>query len=210
MRRNRVRRHQLIAAAAGGLLAAAVAAAVAYATIPGDGTVYTACMLKNVGTVRLIDPSLPSGNVMSHCTSLEAQVSWNQKGQPGLPGKDGTNGHDGAACAPTNPACVGPKGDKGDTGPQGPAGVFTGTLTSPNGAYSISVTDTGIVLTAPGARARLVGDEITLESGGSTTVQAGTTFDPPTRGGPGPPSGGGPTPASRPQPPPRGNPATGR
>ena len=35
-------------------------AGIAYATIPGAGAVYTACMLKNVGTVRLIDPSLPA------------------------------------------------------------------------------------------------------------------------------------------------------
>jgi uncharacterized protein (DUF2345 family) len=61
-------------------------------------------------------------------------------------------------------------------GPEGPPGVFTGTLTSPNGAYSISVTDAGIVLSAPGATARLAGSNITLDSSGSTTVQSGTTF----------------------------------
>jgi hypothetical protein len=32
------------------------------------GTRCCACMLKNVGTVRLIDPSLPSSNLMSHCS----------------------------------------------------------------------------------------------------------------------------------------------
>src|SRR3954471_14377158 len=48
-------------------------------------------------------------------------------------------------------------------GPQGPAGVFTGTLRSPNGAYSISVTDAGIVLAAPGATARLVGADVSIE-----------------------------------------------
>lgn len=137
------RRRLVLAGAAGGLLIAATAGAVASATIPGEGDVYNACMLKNVGTIRLIDRSLPSSNLMSHCTSLETQVSWNQKGQPG---------------------------------PQGPPGVFTGTLTSPNGAYSISVTDAGIVLRAPGATARLVGSDITLDSSSSTTVQAGTSF----------------------------------
>ncbi|HEX5811286.1 MAG TPA: hypothetical protein VFY38_04230, partial [Pseudonocardia sp.] len=116
-------------------------------------------MLKNVGTIRLIDPSLPSGNLMRHCASLETQVSWNQLGQPG----------------PAGP--VGTKGDKGDPGPQGPPGAFTGTLTSPNGAYSMSITDAGIVLRAPGATARLAGSDIMLDSGGSTTVQARTSFD---------------------------------
>jgi hypothetical protein len=31
----------------------------------------TACMLKNVGTVRLIDTSLPAGNLLGHCTAYE-------------------------------------------------------------------------------------------------------------------------------------------
>jgi hypothetical protein len=105
-----MRTHQLIAAAAGGLSAAAIVGAVAYATIPGNGAVYTACMLKNVGTIRLIDASLPSSNVMSHCTSLETQVAWNQKGQPGAPGLAGRDGVDGAAGAD------GAKGDRGDPG----------------------------------------------------------------------------------------------
>ena len=37
----------------------ALAAGIAYATIPDGGKVYTACMLNGVGTIRLIDPSLP-------------------------------------------------------------------------------------------------------------------------------------------------------
>jgi hypothetical protein len=153
-----MRSKRVLAAAAGGLLVAATAGAVASATIPGDGNVYKACMLKNIGTIRLIDPSLPSSNLMSRCSSLETQVSWNQKGEAGPAGPLGT------------------KGDKGDPGLQGPPGVFTGTLTSPNGAYSIGVTDAGIVLRAPGATARLVGSDITLDSSNSTTVQTGTSF----------------------------------
>ena len=40
-----------------GLVAAGIAAAsgIAYATIPDANKVYTACMLKNLGTIRLID-----------------------------------------------------------------------------------------------------------------------------------------------------------
>ena len=109
-----------------------VAGGVAYATIPDAGKVYTACMLKNVGTVRLIDPSLPSSNVMSHCTSLETQITWNEVGQQGaagpvgpagalgLAGKDGTNGTDGA---PGETGAAGPAGPKGDTGATGDAGA---------------------------------------------------------------------------------------
>ena len=80
---------RVLCGAAGGLLIAVCAGAVASATIPGDGNVVTACMLKNVGTIRLIDPSPASSNLMSHCTSLETQVSWNQKGQPGPQGAPG-------------------------------------------------------------------------------------------------------------------------
>ena len=44
----------------------ALGGGLAYATIPSSGgNVYTACMLKGVGTLRLIDPSLPSSNLMN-------------------------------------------------------------------------------------------------------------------------------------------------
>jgi hypothetical protein len=61
-------------------------------------------------------------------------------------------------------------------GRQGPAGVFSGTFESPNGQYSISVTDAGIVLASPDAEVRLTGANIAIESAGATTVQAGTTI----------------------------------
>jgi hypothetical protein len=103
----------------------AMAGGIAYATIPGSAQVYTACMLKNVGTVRLIDPTLPSSNLMSHCTSLETQVTWNQQGQQGGPGATGATG----ATGPQGPkgetgatGQQGPKGDTGATGQQGPKG----------------------------------------------------------------------------------------
>jgi hypothetical protein len=97
----------------------AMAGGIAYATIPGSAQVYTACMLKNVGTVRLIDPSLPSSNLMSHCTSLETQVTWNQQGQQGPPGGTGATGPKGDTGATGQ---QGPKGDTGATGQQGPKG----------------------------------------------------------------------------------------
>jgi hypothetical protein len=88
-------------------------------------------MLKNVGTVRLIDPSLPASSLMSHCTSLETQITWNQQGQPGPQGPAGAAGPagpqgpkgdtgDAGPAGPQGPQ--GPKGDKGDTGPAGPSG----------------------------------------------------------------------------------------
>ena len=68
-------------------------------------------MLKNVGTIRLVDPSLPASNLMSHCTSLETQITWNQQGQPGPQGPNGATG----------PA--GPTGGKGLAGTNGTNGT---------------------------------------------------------------------------------------
>lgn len=98
-----MRRRDIVAAAVGAVMATVLAGSVAWAAIPGDGGVYSACMLKNVGTVRLIDKSLPQGNLMSHCKpALEVEIAWNQKGQQGTQG---------------------PPGEKGDSGPPGSAGV---------------------------------------------------------------------------------------
>jgi Collagen triple helix repeat (20 copies) len=91
----------------------AIAAGVAYATIPDSNKVYNACMLKGIGTIRLIDPSLPSSSLLSHCTALETPISWNEQGIPGPAGAPGATGATGA---------TGPQGPTGDTGPQGPQG----------------------------------------------------------------------------------------
>jgi hypothetical protein len=80
----------------------ALAGGVAYATIPDGSGVYSACTLNHVGTLRLIDPSLPAANLLSHCTAFETKITWNQQGQPG------------------------PQGPKGNPGPQGPPGASNG------------------------------------------------------------------------------------
>ena len=101
----------------------AIGAGVAYAAIPSDGKVFTACMLKNVGTIRLTDKTLPSSNVLSHCSSLEAEVSWNQQGQPGTPGAKGGKGDPGERGAAGAPGAKGDKGDPGVPGAQGEPGT---------------------------------------------------------------------------------------
>jgi len=95
------------------MAALSVAGGIAYAAIPDGGNVYTACMLKSTGTIRLIDPSLPASNLMGHCTSIEQQLSWNQVGQPGAAGAKGATGSQGVK---------GDTGAQGATGPQGPKG----------------------------------------------------------------------------------------
>jgi hypothetical protein len=106
MKSIRLRRSSLTIGAVA-ITAFAIAGGIAYATIPGPDKVFTACMLKNVGTIRLIDKSLPATNLLSRCTDKEIEVSWNQagqpgpqgtqgvKGEPGAPGTNGTNGIDG-------------------------------------------------------------------------------------------------------------------
>ena len=113
-------RKRLLTAAIGALLAVAIAGGVAYATIPGPGEVYSACMLKGVGTIRLIDKSLPTTNLMSRCTDKETEVSWNQKGEQGIQG---------------------PKGDKGDRGDPGTPGADGADGVGVTGA-ALSVGDT--------------------------------------------------------------------
>jgi hypothetical protein len=108
-----MRRRDLVAALAGAVVCMVLAGGVAWAAIPSDGGIYTACMLKNVGTVRLIDKSLPAGNLMSRCTSLEVEIFWNQKGQQGLAGSQGPPGQPGA------PGMNGLNGVDGEDGEDG-------------------------------------------------------------------------------------------
>ena len=112
----RAPRRTVVAAAA---VLALAGAGIAYASIPDSGGTYTACELKGIGTIRLIDPSLGSKNLLGHCTALETQISWSQNGQPGPAGAEGPKGDTGPAGADGAP---GAKGDTGATGPQGPKG----------------------------------------------------------------------------------------
>ena len=153
----------------------AAAAGIAYAAIPDSNGVYTACMLNKVGTVRLIDPSLPASNLMSHCTSVETKFTFNQQGQQGAPGPPGAPGKDGA------PGANGKDGADGKDGQP-----FSGTFTSPNGQFSITVDDTGIKLAGPSNSIELNPDgtietrtatSFNVTSGGATKLNAGTSLD---------------------------------
>ncbi|MGZ4257120.1 MAG: hypothetical protein ACXVFQ_25070 [Solirubrobacteraceae bacterium] len=118
-------------------------------------------MLKGVGTIRLIDQSLPSSNLMSHCTSLENQLGWRKQGQagpPGATGGPGAPGGKGAAGSPGSRGLPGAKGSQGGPGLQGdpgPDGDFSGDFTSTNGSFKLSVTDNGIELSGPAGSGKL-------------------------------------------------------
>ena len=188
LRRLRLGRRSLVV----GMLVAvaiAVAAGIAYASIPDASGTYTACMLRSTGTIRLIDPSLPPSSLLSHCTSLEAQITWNQtgpqgprgpKGATGAQGPTGSQGPKGATGLEGAQGNRGPTGAEGSTGPTGedgpqgatgPAGAFTGHFVSPNGLFSIDVDDTGIRLRGPGSDAHLNGAGWSFSSVGTMSIQ---------------------------------------
>jgi len=78
------------------------------AAIPDSNGVINGCYQKNVGNLRVIDPSAGDS-----CRPSEIPISWSQTGPQGPPGATGPAG-------PVGPA--GPKGDTGATGATGPAG----------------------------------------------------------------------------------------
>ncbi len=173
--RNRLRlgRRGLVIAGIVAIVAAA-AGGIAYASIPDSAGAYTACMLKATGTIRLIDHSLPSSSLLSHCTPYESEISWNQVGARGATGPQGDTG----ARGPTGDlgpqgvrGATGPTGDRGMQGTTGPAGAFTGHFVSPNHQFSIDVKDTGITLEGPGGNAKLnAGGWSFLSAGGPMTL----------------------------------------
>jgi len=179
--RKRASRKALVVAAVSAAVFA-VAGGIAYATIPDGGHVYTACMLKNVGTIRMIDTSLPSSSLLSHCTSLETQISWSQNGTPGPQG---------------NPGPAGPAGKDGADGRSVVATPLDASSTdcNGNGGYALSYSDgTSVGVLCNGKNgvdgkdgtngadgkdgkdgASLVGSPCTFPNGSAGTVQENVT-----------------------------------
>jgi len=135
-------------AAAGTALAAG---GIAYGAIPDSAGNYYACRLNGVGTIRLIDKSAPSTSLLSKCSTLETEISWNKgaKGDPGPAGPQGPNGDPGPQGTP------GAKGDPGSGSvvayatPDGPSVVPIGsqeevlrTLALPAGKFMLTATTT--------------------------------------------------------------------
>jgi hypothetical protein len=89
------RRGRVAVAAAAAL---AVSGGIAYASIPDAGGVVHACLLKNVGTIRVIDTA--KSGLPGHCSNVETELTWNQKGEAGAPGAPGAPGAQGAQGAP--------------------------------------------------------------------------------------------------------------
>jgi len=165
----------------------AVAGGIAYGSIPDAGGVYHACLAKT-GAVRIIDTDT------DQCKSIETPITFNQKGQPGDPGTSPTVAQVAAgdphcaaggaaitdAAGTTAYVCSGANGKDGADGTNGTNGTdgtpFSGTSTSPNGQYSISVTDTGVTISGVGTTVNLSANGLNLESSSSLGVKAGGTL----------------------------------
>src|SRR4029077_20332326 len=108
-----------------------VAAAGQVGLIGSDGVIH-ACVTAD-GDLRLVEAGSPCRTSPS-AQRNETPLSWNQSGAQGATGPAGPAGATGAS---------------GPNGATGASGTFAGTFTSPNGQFSISVTDQGIVLHGP-------------------------------------------------------------
>jgi len=104
----------------GAVVGAVLAGGAAIAAIPGADGVINGCYQKNVGNLRVIDPSAGDS-----CRPPEIAIRWSQtgpqgpKGDTGPTGPQGPKGDTGATGAT---GATGPQGPKGDTGATGATG----------------------------------------------------------------------------------------
>lgn len=136
-----------LALAAAGFVAAV--AGIAYGAIPDAAGVIHGCYRTSTddqkGQLRVV--SGPES-----CRNNELPIEWSVTGPPGDPGPPGPPGEDGE------------DGEDGDP--------FSGTFTSPNGQYSLSVTDAGIRLAGLGSTIVLDAAGIRIDSAQALTLRS--------------------------------------
>jgi hypothetical protein len=154
------------------LVAAAAAGGIAYAAIPDAAGVYHGCIHKNTGALRVIDSATQQCNA-----NTERAITFNQQGPAGvapsvaqLASGDSHCAAGGAAitdaAGSTAYVCNGTNGADGDS--------FDGTFTSPNGQYSLSVTDAGIQLTSnAGVQVGITGSTLDVAVGSDYELAVG-------------------------------------
>ena len=180
----------------------AVAGGIAYAAIPDASGVIHACYRTSTddqkGQLRVVESA-------ASCRTNESPTQWNVTGAPGAQGPAGEDGADGTSptvaqvgpgtggCANGGAAitdsagatayvCSGLNGQDGADGES-----FSGTFASPNGQYSINVTDTGVTIASPDSSIVVSGGEIRVEtlntdgivvgSGGLFDLRAATSLE---------------------------------
>ncbi len=112
------------------------------AAVPDARGVYTACYLKAVGAVRLIDTADPRQRCLDR---IETRVTWSQPGPVGPVGSPGPQGVPGPK---GDPGATGATGAAGAPGPQG-YGASVSAIDPVTGCYEISIVDQ-LGLAAPG------------------------------------------------------------
>ena len=144
----------------------------AYGALTAD--TIDACFQPAKGTLYIVG----GGSARDGCQPNDVPISWNARGPAGQDGADGV-GVTSAALAPGDDAAC-PLGGSRFTSATGVSyacnGGFTGVSTSPNGSYSIALTDTGIALHGPNAQVDLNGSGIAIASGTGLNLDAGTTM----------------------------------
>jgi Collagen triple helix repeat (20 copies) len=131
-----------------------------------DTNQISACFNRSNGSIYIIG----QGSERSSCHPNDVPIVWNVKGPAGPQGPAGEAGPPGPSGA------TGPAGATGSPGPVGPPGTFTGLFSSPNGQYSIQVTDTGIELKGPSTRIRVDSGGILLDDAVSVRLRSGSSF----------------------------------
>jgi hypothetical protein len=125
----------------------------------------TACFNRSNGSIYIIG----EGADRSSCHPNDVPIVWNIRGPAGPQGPSGVSG------PPGLPGATGPVGASGSPGPVGPPGTFTGVFSSPNGNYSIRVTDTDIELKGPSSKLKLDSTGVVLEDAVNVHLRAGAS-----------------------------------
>ena len=199
-----MRRRDLVVALVTAAACTVVLGGVAWAAIPGPDGLIQGCY-DNGGNVKVV-AALPcprgytpfSWNAQGPQGIQGPQGTQGPQGIPGTNGVDGSDGEDGedgtgptvaqlatgdATCPAGGAAITDAAGStayvcSGQNGEDGADGEpFAGTFTSPNGQYSISVTDAGITLArAGGSVIQLSGNDILAQSAGAYSTVAGSSL----------------------------------
>jgi hypothetical protein len=151
------------------LVAAAAVGGIAYAAIPDAAGVYHGCIHRNTGALRVIDSATQQCNAAN-----ERAITFNQQGPAGVSPSVAQLASGDSHCAAGGAAITDAAGSTAYVCNGSNGDSFDGTFTSPNGQYSISVTDAGISLTSnAGVQVGITGATLDVAVGSDYTVSVG-------------------------------------
>jgi hypothetical protein len=146
------------------------AGGIAFASIPDSGTgTYHACMLVKDGTIRIIDPATDQCKAKT-----ETEITFNKQGPQG-PSPTVTQLPTGNTNCPNGGAAI--TDSANSTAYVCSGQPFSGTFTSPNGQYSIAVTDSGVTITGAGNTVSVAGTGVRVDTHGTSPVTVMSSGD---------------------------------